>query len=34
MTQLRIEAFNEANAPFYIVDHEDGKYSLCLPLGI
>ena len=34
MTQLRIEAFNEANAPFYIVDHEDGKYSLCLPLGM
>lgn len=32
MTQLRIEAFNKANEPFYIVDHEDGKFSLCLPL--
>ena len=26
----RIEAFNEKNDPFYIVDHGDGKYSLCL----
>ena len=29
----RIEAFNEENRPFYIVDHDDGKFSLCLPLG-
>lgn len=28
----RIEAFNEENQPFYIVDHDDGKFSLCLPL--
>lgn len=26
----RIQAFNDENAPFYIVDHEDGQYSLCL----
>lgn len=26
----RIESFNEENKPFYIVDHEDGGYSLCL----
>lgn len=26
----RIEVFNAENEPFYIVDHEDGSYSLCL----
>lgn len=26
----RIQAFNDENEPFYIVDHEDGQYSLCL----
>lgn len=26
----RINKFNTENAPFYIVDHENGKYSLCL----
>ena len=26
----RIKEFNRENAPFYIVDHENGKYSLCL----
>lgn len=26
----RIEVFNAENKPFYIVDHEDGSYSLCL----
>ena len=31
-TQEQIEAFNQANPPFYIVDHEDGSFSLCLPL--
>lgn len=30
----RIEAFNENNRPFYIVDHDDGKFSLCLPLDL
>lgn len=30
--QERIEAFNTNNAPFHIVDHEDGRFSLCLPL--
>lgn len=34
MTAQRIQKFNEANRPFYIVDHEDGKYSLCLPLSL
>ena len=33
-TNERIEAFNKAFAPFYIVDHEDGGYSLCLPLDL
>lgn len=28
----RIEVFNEENRPFYLVDLEDGKFSLCLPL--
>ena len=26
----RINKFNTENRPFYIVDHENGKYSLCL----
>ena len=30
--QERIQQFREKNAPFYICDHENGKYSLCLPL--
>lgn len=30
----RIEAFNKENAPFYIVDHDNGQYSLCLPFGL
>ena len=30
--QERIKQFGEKNAPFYICDHENGKYSLCLPL--
>lgn len=33
-TKERIEAFNKAFAPFYIVDHKDGGYSLCLPLDL
>ena len=28
----RINKFNQANAPMYIVNHGDGEYSLCLPL--
>lgn len=28
----RIHQFNRANEPMYIVDHENGEYSLCLPL--
>lgn len=30
----RIEGFNRENKPFYIVDHEGGKFSLCLPLDM
>lgn len=30
----RIEAFNKENKPFYIVNHSDGKFSLCLPLDM
>lgn len=30
----RIIKFNQENPPFYIVDHEDGEYSLCLPLDM
>lgn len=30
----RIDAFNRENKPFYIVDHEGGKFSLCLPLDM
>lgn len=26
----QIKDFNETNRPFYIVDHENGEYSLCL----
>ena len=29
-TAKQIKDFNEANRPFYIVDHENGQYSLCL----
>lgn len=29
----KIKHFDDQNAPFYICDHEDGNYSLCLPLG-
>lgn len=28
--EQRIKKFNRDNAPFYLVDHENGKYSLCL----
>ena len=33
-TTGRITAFNNANEPFYIVEHSDGKFSLCLPLDM
>lgn len=29
-TQDRLNAFGQANAPFYMVDHDDGSFSLCL----
>lgn len=29
----RINKFNTENRPFYIVDHENGEYSLCLALS-
>lgn len=31
--QQRIRKFDEENTPFYMVDHGDGIYSLCLPLS-
>lgn len=30
MVNKTIKDFNETNQPFYIVDHENGEYSLCL----
>ena len=33
-TKERIEEFNRENKPFYIVDHEGGRFSLCLPLDM
>ena len=32
-TAKEIKQFNGENRPFYIVDHENGEYSLCLPLS-
>ena len=29
----KIKAFNRDNAPFYLVDHENGEFSLCLALS-
>ncbi len=28
----RLDAFQKEYPPFYIVDHDDGRFSLCLPL--
>ncbi len=28
----RLDAFQKENPPFYIVDHDNGTFSLCLPL--
>lgn len=33
-TKERIQVFNAKNQPFYIVDHDDGRFSLCLPLDL
>lgn len=30
----RIKKFNDDNLPFYIVEHKDGTFSLCLPLDL
>ena len=30
----RINEFNRENRPFYIVDHDDGTFSLCLPFNL
>lgn len=30
----KIKEFNKDNKPFYIVDHDDGTFSLCLPLDL
>ena len=32
--EKRIKEFNRENRPFYIVDHDDGTFSLCLPLDM
>ena len=32
--ERRIKEFNRENRPFYIVDHDDGTFSLCLPLDL
>ncbi len=29
----KMDAFREQSAPFYIVDHDDGTFSLCLPFS-
>ena len=33
-TEKQIENFNNANAPFYVVAHDDGRFSLCLPIAL
>ena len=30
----RIKEFNRENRPFYIVDHDDGTFALCLPFDL
>lgn len=33
-TEKQIEDFNITNAPFYVVAHDDGRFSLCLPIDL
>lgn len=33
-TEKQIENFNNINAPFYVVAHDDGRFSLCLPIAL
>ena len=33
-TKQRIDKFNRETPPFYIVAHDDGQFSLCLPLDL
>ena len=33
-TTRRLNEFNIENRPFYIVDHDDGTYTLCLPMDL
>ena len=33
-TEKQIENFNNTNAPFYVVAHDDGRFSLCLPIDL
>lgn len=33
-TEKQMEQFNNSNAPFYVVSHDDGRFSLCLPLDL
>lgn len=32
--ERRIKEFNRTHRPFYIVDQDDGAFSLCLPLDL
>lgn len=32
--ERRIKDFNRENRPFYIVDHDDGTFALCLPFDL
>lgn len=32
--EKQIENFNNTNAPFYVVAHDDGRFSLCLPIAL
>lgn len=33
-TEKQIDNFNNTNAPFYVVAHDDGRFSLCLPIDL
>ena len=33
-TEKQIENFNNTNAPLYVVAHDDGRFSLCLPIAL
>ena len=33
-TEKQIDNFNNTNAPFYVGAHDDGRFSLCLPIDL